>query len=214
MTPWIDISIPIHPDMAIWPENPGVDIQSSQCMQHGDVCNVSRLSIGTHSGTHVDALRHFVKGGKSIDEAPVENFIGPARLVEIFSEDEIKLTDFDQSVISKGQRILFKTRNSRERIHDGGFQKDFIALSVEVAEWLAEMEVACVGVDYLSVGGFEGNVVEVHHALLGNGIYAVEGLILSDLEEGWYDLICLPLKIVEGDAGLTRAVARKRKGAP
>ena len=200
--------------MATWPDNPGVALESSQCMQHGDVCNVSKLTIGTHTGTHVDAIRHFIKGAEGIDEAPIENFIGPARVVEVSSETEILLADFDQGVIAKGQRIIFKTRNSREGIHDLEFQKDFVPLSVEVAEWLAKMEVACVGVDYLSVGGFEGNVVDVHHALLGNGIHAVEGLVLTGIEEGWYDLICLPLRIVGGDAGLTRAVLRRRDGEP
>ena len=200
--------------MATWPDNPGVALESSQCMQHGDVCNVSKLTIGTHTGTHVDAIKHFIKGAEGIDQAPIENFIGPARVVEVSSEKEIQLKDFDQGVIEKGQRILFKTRNSRKGIHDLEFQKDFVPLSVEVAEWLAEMEVACVGVDYLSVGGFDGNVVDVHHALLGNGVHAVEGLVLTDIDEGWYDLICLPLKIVDGDAGLTRAVLRRRDGKP
>jgi len=214
MNPWIDISIPIHPAMAIWPGNPQVSIERSQCLQHGDVCNVSALQLGSHTGTHVDALNHFIKGASGIEAAPVENFIGPARLVEVSSEKEILLDDFDQSVIESGQRILFKTRNSREKIHRRKFVQDFVHLSVEVAQWLAEMNVPCVGVDYLSVGGFEGNVVDVHHALLGKGIYAVEGLILSGLEEGWYDLICLPLPIEGCDAGLTRAVVRRRKEAP
>lgn len=179
-------------------------------MEHDDVCNVSRLTLGTHTGTHVDAIKHFIKDGPGINEAPIENFIGPARIVETFGESSIRLSDFDQGVIAEGQRILFKTKNSRARLQEKkSFQKDFVHLSVEVAEWLADMKVACVGVDYLSVGGFDGNVVEVHKALLGNGIYALEGLILSDIEEGWYDLICLPLNIVGGDAGLTRAVIRK-----
>jgi arylformamidase len=214
MENWLDISLPIHPSMAIWPGNPGVELDSAQCMQHGDVCNVSQLKIGTHTGTHVDAIKHFIKNGAGIDAAPLDHFIGPARVVAVESERTIHLSDFDQNVISRGQRILFKSRNSREAIHSNTFQKDFVHLSIEVAEWLAEMQVTCVGVDYLSVGGFEGNVVDVHKALLGNGIYAVEGLVLTDVEEGWYDLICLPLKIQGGDAGLTRAVIRKRATAP
>jgi len=214
MNPWIDITIPIHPSMATWPDNPPVEINPSQCLQHGDVCNVSKLTIGTHTGTHVDAIKHFIKGGNGIEKAPIENFIGPARVVEVASDKEIRLADFDQNVISPGQRILFKTKNSLNQIHDRDFQKDFVHLSVEVAQWLGEMKVACVGVDYLSVGGFEGNVVDVHHALLGQGVYAVEGLVLTDIDEGWYDLICLPLAIKDGDAGLTRAVIRKRSDAP
>lgn len=208
---WVDISIPIHPEMAIWPDNPEVEIEGSQCMQHGDVCNVSKLTLGSHTGTHVDAIKHFIKGAEGIEKAPIKNFIGPARVVEVHSESEIRLADFDQNVINKGQRILFKSPNSLNAIHDKAFQKDFVHLSVEVAEWLAEMKVACVGVDYLSVGGFDGNVVDVHKALLGNEIYAVEGLVLTDIEEAWYDLICLPLAIKGCDAGLTRAVIRRRE---
>lgn len=180
-------------------------------MHDDDICNVSELSIGSHTGTHVDAIKHFIEDGDSIEKAPIETFIGPARVVSVDSDTEIRLKDFDPSVISEGQRILFKTRNSRDAIHSREFQKDFVHLSIEVARWLAEMKVACVGVDYLSVGGFEGNVVEVHKALLGNGIYAIEGLVLTDIEDGWYDLICLPLPIQGCDAGLARAVIRRRE---
>jgi len=208
---WIDISIPVRPGMAIWPGNPGVQLERSQCLHDGDVCNVSRLELGTHTGTHVDGINHFIKGGRGIDAAPLETFIGPARVVEVSSTKEIRLRDFDQSVIKSGQRILFKTANSRRELHRRPFQEDFVCLSKEVAAWLAEMKVPCVGVDYLSVGGFEGNVVEVHHILLGHGIFAVEGLVLTGIDPGWYDFICLPIRLVDGDAGLARAVIRKRE---
>lgn len=211
MHKWIDISLPIHPEMAIWPGNPGVELEASQCLHEGDVCNVSKLTVGTHTGTHVDAIKHFIENADDIASAPIDRFIGPARVVEVSSQREICLDDFDPSVIGKGERILFKSRNSVDRLHESGFQEDFVHLSVGVAQWLAEMEVPLVGVDYLSVGGYEGNVVDVHHELLGNGVYAVEGLVLTGIEPGWYDLICLPLKIRGGDAGLTRAVIRPRE---
>jgi|GEM_PF-2469160 len=94
MENWIDISLPIHPSMAIWPGNPGVELDSAQCMQHGDVCNVSQLKIGTHTGTHVDAINHFIKNGAGIDAAPLDHFIGPARVVAVESERAIHLSGY------------------------------------------------------------------------------------------------------------------------
>ena len=208
--PWLDITRSIHSAMATWPDNPGVEISGSQCMHEGDVCNVSKLAAGTHTGTHVDGLRHFIQNGQGIDGMPVDQLIGPACVVTVESEAQIELKDFDQACIRKGGRILFRTRNSIDRLHESAeFCETFVHLSEEVALWLAQMEVACVGVDYLSVGGFEGNVVEVHHALLGNGIYAIEGLVLSDVDDGWHNLVCLPIKLKDGDAGLARAILQK-----
>ncbi|MEM7760394.1 MAG: cyclase family protein [Cyanobacteria bacterium P01_A01_bin.40] len=205
---WIDISLTIHPDMPYWPDNPAVTIEPSQCLAHGDVCNVSKMTIGTHTGTHVDGINHFIKGGIGIDQMPLDATIGIARVIEIKDPHQIKVGEIEPHNIKAGERILFKTKNSDGALKSNTFVKDFVHISTEAARYLADKKVRTVGVDYLSVGGYEGNVIEVHHALLGSGIWAIEGLDLSQVEPGNYQLICLPIKLKDGDGGLARAVLR------
>lgn len=205
---WIDISLTIHPDMPFWPDNPPMSIEPSQCLAHGDVCNVSKMTIGTHTGTHVDGINHFIKGGMGIDQMPLDATIGKARVIAIEDSKQIKVEEIEPYNIQAGERILFKTKNSDNALKSDTFVEDFVHISTKAAKYLAEKKVRTVGVDYLSVGGYQGNVVEVHHALLGSGIWAIEGLNLSQVEPGEYELICLPIKLKDGDAGLARAILR------
>ena len=207
---WIDISLTIHPDMPYWPDNPPVSIEPSQCLAHGDVCNVSKLTIGTHTGTHVDGINHFIKGGIGVDQMPLEAGIGKARVIAIKDPKQITVAEIEPHNLQPGERILFKTRNSTHALKSPDFVEDFVHISTAAAQYLAEKQVMTVGVDYLSIGGYQGNVVEVHRALLGSGIWAIEGLDLSQVEPGEYDLICLPIKLKDGDGGLARAVLRSR----
>ena len=208
-TPWIDLSLPIHEGMPIWPDNPKVSLERKQCLQHGDVCNVSQLQLGTHTGTHIDGINHFIKGAPGVDQMPLDLMTGIARVVEIRHPSQITAQELAEHDLQAGERVLFRTRNSIH-LHQGeSFQKEFVHIAEDAAEYLASKEVALIGVDYLSVGGFEGNVVAVHHALLGAGIWCVEGLNLNELSEGSYEFLCLPIRLIDGDGGLTRAIARR-----
>lgn len=208
---WIDISLTIHPDMPYWPDNPAISIEPSQCLAHGDVCNVSKLTIGTHTGTHVDGINHFIKGGMGIDQMPLDATIGRARVIEIKDPKQIKVAELENYDLQPGSRILFKTKNSYNALQSDTFVEDFVHISTDAAKYLAEKKVRTVGVDYLSVGGYNGNVIEVHHALLGSGIWAIEGLNLAQVEPGEYELICLPIKLKDGDGGLARAILKPLK---
>lgn len=203
---WIDISLTIHPEMPYWPDNPAISVEPSQCLAHGDVCNVSKMTIGTHTGTHIDGINHFIKGGIGIDQMPLDATIGRARVIEIKDPYQIKVEELEPHNIKPGERILFKTRNSDFALKSDTFVEDFVHISTEAARYLAEKKVRTIGVDYLSVGGYEGNVIEVHHILLGSGIWAIEGLNLAEVEPGEYELICLPIKLKDGDGGLARAI--------
>ena len=205
---WIDISLTIYQGMPYWPDNPPVTIEPSQCLAHGDVCNVSKLTLGTHTGTHVDGINHFIKGGMGVDKMPLDATIGKARVIEIKDTESIKVAELEPHNIKEGERILFKTQNSDRALKSATFVENFVHISTEAAHYLAEKKVRTVGVDYLSVGGYKGNVVEVHQALLGAGIWAIEGLNLSQVEPGEYELICLPIKLKDGDGGLARAILR------
>ena len=194
--------------MAHWPDNPGITIEPSLCLAHGDVCNVSKLTLGSHTGTHVDGLRHFIKDGLGIDAMPLEATIGRARVIAIQDSESIKVEEIEPHNLQAGDRILFKTLNSQRCYATDEFVEDFVYISTAAAQYLAQRKVRTVGVDYLSVGGYQGNVVEVHQALLGAGIWVIEGLNLAAVEPGEYELICLPIKLENGDAGLARAILR------
>ena len=205
---WIDISVPLYTGMVHWPDNPPVSIERMMDIDRGDTANVSKLSMGVHTGTHMDAPVHFFPGGKGIDTMPLAATIGLARVIEIHDPESIKPDELHMYQIKSGERILFKTRNSTRCWQSDDFVKDFVYISHEAAQYLAAQQVQTVGVDYLSVGGFFKDGVETHHALLSAGIWIIEGLNLSSVRAGTYELICLPLKIERSDGAPSRAVLR------
>jgi len=206
---WIDISVPVQSGMVHWPKDPEIKVERVMEMARGDVCNVSHLSLGAHTGTHMDAPLHFIAKGKSIDQLPFEATIGLARVIEIADEESIKPEELRPHRIKAGERILFKTRNSEESWRSNEFDEDFVYISREGAQFLAERKVRTVGVDYLSVGGYKRDGVETHHALLGAGIWVIEGLNLARVKPGQYELVCLPIKLEGAEGAPARALLRK-----
>src|SRR5258706_6818170 len=149
---WMDISLPMHSGMVHWPDNPPVSIERALDMGQGDAANVSKLSMGVHTGTHMDAPIHFFPAGKGIDTMPLTAAIGRARVIEISDAESIKTEELSPHQIQAGERILFKTRNSSRCWQTNDFVKDFVYISSDAAQYLAEQKVQTVGVDYLSVG--------------------------------------------------------------
>lgn len=207
---WIDVSVPIRPGMVHWPGDPGIEVSWALRIEKGAPCNVSRLSLGSHTGTHMDAPLHFIANGKTLDQMPLDATIGPARVIEIKDKESIKPDELMPHKIKRDERILFKTRNSEKSWKSDNFDEDFVYISKEGAQFLAEQGVQTVGVDYLSVGGFKRDGVETHHALLGAGIWLIEGLNLSKVKPGRYDLVCLPLKVLGSEGAPARVVLRAR----
>jgi arylformamidase len=203
---WIDISVPIKTGMVHWPDNPPVRVAKMMDMTRGDVCNVSTLAMGSHTGTHMDGPLHFIRNGKGLDQMPIEATIGPARVIEIKDRECIKAEHLRPHRIRRGERVLFKTRNSNRSWKTDEFDEDFIYISKEAAQYLADRKIMTVGVDYLSVGGFKKDGVETHDALLGAGIWVIEGLNFSRVKPGKYQLVCLPLKVLDSDGAPARAV--------
>jgi arylformamidase len=175
---------------------------------NGHPANVSELCLGSHTGTHVDSPYHFEQGGITVDEIPLDLLIGPAWVCEVDCESMIKVSALKGRVPRDVTRMLLKTPNSalwHRPVQE--FTPDFCALSVEAVQWIVAQGIRLLGVDYLSVErpGSEGH--PIHHALLGAGIVIVEGLDLSSVQTGWYNLYCLPLKVTGGDGAPARAVA-------
>lgn len=205
---WFDISVPLRKGMVHWPGDPPFDLERVQDMERGDRNNLSRLALGAHSGTHVDAPLHFIRAGASISDMPLDAMMGRARVIEISDADSIKPAELRRHAIRRGERLLFKTRNSPRVWRTDSFIEDFVFISPGAARFLSRRGVALVGVDYLSVGGYRRSGRETHLALLHAGIWIIEGLDLSLVPPGRYDLVCLPLRIDGAEGAPARALVR------
>lgn len=201
-----DISVPILNGGLVYPGNPAIDISPQQEVSKGASANVSLLSFGSHTGTHVDAPKHFFDDGIGVDALPLDVLMGPAVLICVdddvmaVGERELRLHE-----LKKHSRILIKTRNS-SFIRQPSFVKDYTYLAPDGAAYLVSLGVKLVGVDYLSVEQFHSGHHRTHRTLLENGVIIVEGLDLSGPAMGPYDLRVLPLRLVGLDGAPARAV--------
>jgi arylformamidase len=207
---WIDVSVRLRTGMVNWPGDPPARISHALDMLRGDPCTVSLLEMGAHTGTHMDAPRHFVRGGLGIDDMPLDVSFGAARVIPIRDRTSIKTDELVRHSIRRGERVLFKTHNSDHCWDTDRFVEDFVYLSATAAQYLAERSVRLVGIDYLSVGGFRADGVETHQSLLKAGIWIIEGLDLSGVQPGRVQLVCLPLRIAGADGAPCRAIVRPR----
>ncbi len=194
-----DVSVDLYNGMPAFPGDPPIDIKRMLSMPE-DSFNVSLMCTGTHIGTHVDPPIHFVAGGYTVDRIPLDHLYGPAVVLGLPEVDAVSARDL-QGVDS--DIILLKTKNSA-LWGSGKFHEDYVYLDESAAQWLVEHKVKTVGIDYLSIGKFEGGEA-VHKIILGAGITVIEGLDFRKIEPGRYTLACLPLKIKDGDGAPARA---------
>jgi arylformamidase len=204
----IDISLSIKPDLPTWPGDPGIQLERISKMEEGANANVTHMSMGVHAGTHVDAPFHFLGGdSETVESLSLEALVGPATVIRLPDTDLISAAVLERAQLPRGAtRLLFKTRNSEfwQRA-EKDFKEDFVALSAEASQFLVDHGAVLVGVDYLSVAPFKDSV-PTHRILLEAGIVALEGLDLSGVEAGDYQLICLPIKIEGSDGAPARAI--------
>ena len=203
----IDITLPISTASVIWPDQPPVSISHVRHLDRGDHATVSQITMSVHTGTHVDAPCHFLPGGATLDEIDLRLLVGPA--VVVHSADAAAVTSevLEQlGVPPRTGRLLIRTRNS-ERWAAGAaaFRPDYVGLTPDAASWLIKRGVRLLGTDYLSVAGWKQNV-ETHRMLLRAGLVLLEGLDLSQVAAGAYQLICLPLRIAQSEAAPARAI--------
>ena len=190
-----DVSVPIRPGMITYPGDPDVSLERVLSLADGAVANVSRLTLGVHTGTHVDAPVHFIEGASATEHLPVETLIGPARVVaaETLAADELQALELPE-------RLLLKTSNSELWANDE-FTHDFVSLDGAAARVLVEGGVRLVGIDYLTIGD-----EEAHRILLGAGVVVVEALDFRGVEPGKYQLVCAPLRLVNSDGAPARVL--------
>jgi arylformamidase len=188
----LDISLPISESLVVWPKDPPIRITQPRHFEKGDHAVVSHLNLAAHSGTHVDAPAHFVPGGASLDDIPLDVFIGPALVVHALEADLITPQVLDGLAIPTGtERVLF--------------DEQFVAISEEGAHWLIGRGARLVGIDYLSVAPYH-DTGPTHRAFLGAGVVPLEGLDLSAVGPGLYQLVCLPLRVAGSEGAPARAV--------
>ena len=206
MTAIYDISTPVQSGGVVYPGNPEITIEAQQAISRGAGANVSSLAFGSHTGTHVDAAKHFFDGGQTIDRIPLDRLIGPAVLIA-FGDDVMSIgaADLERHEIGSHTRVLLKTRNSF-LLRRPEFVKDYTYLAPDGAEYLARRGMELVGIDYYSIEQFHSGHHRTHLTLLEKSVVIVEGLDLSEPPPGEYELICLPLRLAGLDGAPARAI--------
>jgi arylformamidase len=201
-----DISVPIRSGGVVYPGNPEIEITLVSAVANGGSANVSRITFGSHTGTHADSSRHFFDGAQPVDEIPLERLIGPARLV-VLGDDVRAVGEKElRSAKLEGQkRVLIRTRNSG-LLKKKEFVPDYTYIAPDAARYLVEIGVELVGVDYLSIEQFHSGHHLTHRTLLEKDVVIIEGLALSEPSAGDYQLVCLPLRLEGLDGAPARAV--------
>ena len=208
---YIDISVPVSPSSVCWPGSHCVEFSKGKDMARGDAMNDTSIHMSIHTGTHIDAPLHFVANGKSVDQLPIEGFIGSALVLDLPEAQVIDAKILNScNIHAQTDRVLFKTKNTKllqksPQVFDPGF----VALSVDGAKWLVEKGIKLVGIDYLSIQGFHDGP-QVHQILLNAGIIILEGLDLREVHGGEYELICLPIKLAGIEGAPVRAILREK----
>jgi arylformamidase len=204
----IDVSVPLDAHLPTYPNNTPFSLDPIKRLSRGDTSNVSSLHMSAHTGTHVDAPRHFFDDGLSTEALPLEMLLGRARVIEMTTRKAIAAEDLAPIDLSEDLRVLIKTVNS---LFWGSpdFHTDYVGMTESGAKHLVDRGVKVVGVDYLSVEQFRKPGAPAHRTLLGAGTIVIEGLNLRDVEPGIYDMYCLPLRVVGSDGAPARVVLRK-----
>jgi arylformamidase len=210
MAELIDISVPLLPDMPIWPDSVGFGVRRTDSIAAGAQANVSRLDMDVHAGTHVEGPLHFLDDGAPIGSFPLDTFVGPAIVSDLLAADVIGPAELDRAAVPEGtRRLLLKTRNSALwRSDDRTFRTDYVALTAAGARWVAARGIRLVGIDYLSIQCF-GDDPETHRILMRDSVAILEGLNLDAVAPGPYRLVCLPLALTSTEAAPARAMLER-----
>jgi len=202
-----DVSMPIREGMPVYEGNPPFKRVVTHVLgKDGAPVNQSRFEMGAHCGTHIDAPLHFEKDGFTVEAIPVENLVGPAKLVHFPKRDCIDRADLENLDWRGVERVLFRTRNSDHWAAGGGFDPHFVYLTGEAAEYLVDQKIRLVGIDSLGIEQLGHQEHPAHHALLQAGVTIVEGLYLVDVPPGDYTFFCGPLRIVGAEGAPARAL--------
>lgn len=203
----IDITLDIENRMVVYPTDPAVRIKKYYSIKKGNKVNLSIMQLGSHTGTHIDAPNHFLDSGKTIDKISLDDLTGTVLVLEFRNVKYIDISDLKKKDLKNHKRILFKTKNS-SYWQLKKFNPDYVYLTEEAASYLVSKKIKLVGIDGFSIERYKSSDCMVHKILLSNDIIIVESLNLRAVKQGEYELLCLPLKIKNGDGAPVRAVLR------
>ena len=205
-----DISLTLTEGLPTWPDDPRIKLEKISQIQEGDLANLTQISTSVHVGTHVDAPDHFLGNGDTVESIPLDLMVGPAEVIELTSDQDITADDLERAGLTREiKRLLIKTSNSRlwaQGVQE--FQEAFIALDPGAAAYLVDFGIEVVGIDYLSIAPFV-DPEPTHKVLLEAGVLIIEGLDLSQINPGSYQLLCLPLKIGGADGAPARVLLQE-----
>lgn len=202
-----DISVLLGGESIDYPGDTPYSRDLISTIKDSGICDLSKLVMSAHSGTHIDAPSHFVSNAKSIDQYSVKEFILPAQVVNIEDKESIRPSEMENLDVEPGDALLFKTDNSLSgRCRTGVFSENFVYLSPEAADFCVEKKVSVVGIDYITIERYGDEAFPAHCKILENNIFVLEGINLKGVLPGRYTLFCLPLKIKDGEASPVRAI--------
>ena len=206
-----DITVTVSSETPVYAGDPGVEINTFKAIATGSTANVSQISLGVHTATHIDAPNHFIDGAKRVHELDPNKLLGPCRVIAI-PEDVTGIEPEHVGDLTGVERVLFKSKNSAFwSTPEDGFRTDFAYLTPPTAEYIVESGIILVGIDYLSIekSGSPGH--PVHITLLEKEIVILEGVDLRAVPPGDYELICAPLKYdgATGDGSPARTFLRQ-----
>lgn len=204
-----DITMDVEPGMLYWHEGKAPEVTSVFTIAEGAPSNVTRWLIGSHTGTHIDAPRHFIEDGATVEQLPLEMFVGRTRVMDLTEIGDRAITAAD--IQSKGldgvTRVLFRTTNSDTRINKKEFSKDWVGVAPCAAQMLVDAGVQLVGIDYVTVEAPEHSVEwPTHHILCGNNVIILEGAKVGAIPDGEYFMCCLPMRLKGSEGAATRTI--------
>ena len=202
-----DATLAIHEKMAVFPGDPPFKKEPVFQIQTGDDFNLTRITMGTHLGTHVDPPAHFIENGATVDQLSLETLVGPGVVADLRGCSQIDRRALEKASIADYKRVLMKTDNG-PLLLESSFHKDYVQLTEDGARYLVERKVCLVGIDYLSIELHENPGSPVHHLLLEAGVLVAEGVHLLEIPPGEYEIFCLPLKIKSADGAPARILLR------
>jgi arylformamidase len=211
---WYDISLPLKQGMHNLILDP-VKPKIYRLHEHdlGSPVTITMLEILSHTGTHIDCPLHFIHGGSTVSDMPLDATVGATRVLEIEDPERITVRELEKHNIKKGERILCKTLNSPTHYESPVWIEEYVYLDGDAAAYLAEKQILLFGLDCITVGNWKDNdsIVATHTTLLAAGIYIMEGCALGGVPAGDYEMLCLPLLLYHGDASPCRAILRPLK---
>jgi arylformamidase len=205
-----DISRPVRPGIPVWPGDTAYDFQMVARIREGSSVNVGRVVMSVHTGAHTDAPLHFADGAPDVASVPLEKYVGPCVVADARPGDRgILPADLPSGLaeeVRACRRLLLRSYARRP----AGFDEGMAHATPELADWLGALGACLLGVDTDSMDAFESKELPAHRRLDHHGIAILEGIDLSAVHPGRYELVALPLRLVGADASPVRAVLLER----